>query len=361
MGPGDLQKMTCDLETPLGSRDAAVLVGTETGDDAGVYLLPSLMPDGGLSATTATPSVGAAAASGLALVQTADYITPPFDDPESYGRIAAANSLSDVYAMGGTPITALNLCVFPKDLDLQAARAILHGAAQTLKEAGAALLGGHTVRGPELLFGLSVSGLVSPSHIWRNVGAQPGDVLLLTKPLGAGLIVTGCRKGLVSKADQAACQRGLMQLNKAAAQTLARFTVHAATDVTGFSLVGHALGMTRRNDVSLQLHCTALPLYAGALALAAAGITCGGAQNNRRAYREQLGLCDPSGQPTEQPLSAAYEEVLFDPQTSGGLLCALPEAEAEAALKALMDAGVTAACVGKVRALAEKALLIVPQ
>jgi selenide,water dikinase len=321
-----------------------VLVGTETGDDAGVILVPPGIPPG-------------LAAAGTGIVQTADFITPPFDDPQAYGEIAAANALSDVYAMGGRPISALNLCVFPAALELAVAREVLHAAQAKLREAGAALLGGHTVRGPELLFGLAVVGVVDPQRIWRNVGGQPGDALLLTKPLGSGLVVSGARKGAVAAADLRQCKLGMAQLNRRAAEILGSYSVHAATDVTGFGLVGHALGMagTEGTDavtaaVTIELWADALPVYDGALALAAAGVTCAGAKNNRRAYRERIAL--PAALP------AAYEELLFDPQTAGGLLCALPAAEAPAALAALRAAGVPAAEVGAVRARADHALLI---
>ena len=312
---------------PRLARNKAVLVATETGDDAGVYLVePEPRPDG---------------SSGIGIVQTADFITPPFDDPEAYGEIAAANALSDVYAMGGRPISALNLCVFPAALAAVAGRAILHGAQRKLREAGAELLGGHTVRGPELLFGLSVTGVVAPDRIWRNVGARPGDALILTKPLGSGLIVTGSRKGLISDAERRACCSGMAMLNRRAAELLAAAEVHAATDVTGFGLIGHALGMTRLGDVVLAISAASLPAYPGALALAAQGVTCGGAKNNRRAYRDRIEV--------KGALSAAATELLFDPQTSGGLLCALPAADAAAMLTKLKDAGVPASCIGEVR------------
>jgi selenide,water dikinase len=289
----------------------------ETGDDAGVYLLPD---------------------AATAVVTTADFITPPFDDPDGYGRIAAANALSDVYAMGGTPLCAINLCMLPPELHLDVAREILDGARALLHQDGVSLLGGHTVRGTELFYGLSVTGSVAADRIWRNVGAQPGDALLLTKPLGAGLIVTAARKKLVDEASQKACAATMATTNRRAAEILRRFDVHAATDVTGFGLVGHALGMTRAGDVSLQLELSALPVYAGARALAAAGLTCAGARKNREAYAARLSL--------SAPLSAADEELLYDPQTSGGLLVALPDFQASAAERALFESGIIAARIG---------------
>lgn len=294
-----------------------VLVGTETGDDAGVLRLRDE----------------------LGLIVTADYITPPLDDPFAYGQIAAANSLSDVYAMGGVPRTALNLCVFPRELAPAVAQEILAGAAEVAARAGAPILGGHTVRGPELLFGLSVTGTVHPGRIWRNVGAQPGDVLLLTKPLGTGLLVSGYRRGLRSLDDMREVVAGMTTLNQAAHAALAELPVHAATDVTGFGLVGHALGMTQ-GGVTLRIRVGALPVYGGALALAARGVTCAGAKANRAAYAGRI-----SG---IERLPGEQLELLHDPQTSGGLLLALPPEAGAAARAALQARGVLCAEIGVV-------------
>lgn len=315
-----------------GAAQAAVLVGTETGDDAGVFLVRDLT------------------AQGTGLIQTVDFITPLVDDPLLFGQIAAANSLSDVYAMGGRPISALNLCVFPKELPAAAARAILDGANQKLREAGAVLLGGHTVRGPELLFGLSVCGIVDPARIWRNVGAQPGDCLLLTKPLGAGLLATGLRRGLLSADEYTEWTGQLTRLNRDAAEALQAFPVSAATDVTGFGLVGHSLGMTKVGAVSLRINVRRLPVYGGALRLASAGVTCGGARNNRQAFSERVELSDE--------VTAGWREVLFDPQTSGGLLVALPRLGCQDALSALRSAGVSASVIGEVTEAAARPLCV---
>lgn len=327
MGPGDLQALLSLVKGPAGAapRDPAILVGTETGDDAGVY---QIAPD-------------------QAVVVTADFITPLLDDPGLFGEIAAANSLSDVYAMGGRPVAAINLCVFPDALDREAAAEILAGAERKVAEAEAAMLGGHTVRGQELLFGLSVTGLVPPGRIWRNVGARPGDALVLTKPLGTGLLITGLRRGLVTPADIGEAIAGMAALNRRAAEALRGHEVHAATDVTGFSLVGHALGMTRAPGVALVIEAARLPVYPGAWRLAAAGVTCGGAKANRRTYADRIAVAPALCRP-DDPEAVALAELLHDPQTSGGLLVALPEAEAEAALRALGDAGVAAARIGGV-------------
>lgn len=292
----------------------------------------------------------------LALVTTADLITPLLDDPGLFGAIAAANALSDVYAMGGRPLTALNLCVFPRELTGEVARELLAGAQATVAQAGAVILGGHTVRGPELLYGLAVTGEVHPARVWRNVGAQAGDALLLTKPLGTGLFVTALRRGLVALPDHApdhaagaaglaAAIAGMRSLNRAAAEILATCTIHACTDVTGFGLLGHALGMTRAG-ARVQLSLSALPVYPGALALAEQGVTCGGARANRQAYTAS-GLVTLAA-----PLDPAQDELLHDPQTSGGLLAALPQEQAAAALRRLHDAGVAAAQIGAVLSVA---------
>ena len=277
----------------------------------------------------------------LALVMTADLITPLIDDPYAFGAIAAANALSDVYAMGGRPRTALNLCVFPRELTGPVARELLDGARDTAAAADTLIAGGHTVRGPELLYGLSVTGEVHPQRVWRNVGARPGDGLLLTKPLGTGLLITALRRGLLPPDDPAvqAAVAGMRALNRAAAELLADAQVHACTDVTGFGLMGHALGMTRRG-ARLQLSLAALPLYVGALPLGEQGVTCAGARANRAAYQARVQLLTP--------LSPGQEELLYDPQTSGGLLLALPMAAVDDALRRLRDVGCPAALVGEV-------------
>lgn len=340
MGPGDLHALlkSSGLVLPNAAADLAlgdVLVGLETGDDAGVVRLDAQQ----------------------ALVTTADFITPPFDDPQGYGRIAAANAISDVYAMGGRPVCAINLCLFPRGLEKEVAAEILAGARAVLAGAGVALVGGHSVYAQELFFGLSVTGVVAPDRIWRNVGAQPGDALILTKPLGTGLLVSGVRRGLLgqslSPADLQDCAEGMAATNRQAAAVLQGFSVHAATDVTGFALVGHALGMTRAEHPAVRLYIDLdrLPLYPGALALAAAGVTCGGAKNNRAAYRSQLEI--------DGSLDAAHEELLFDPQTSGGLLVALPAQDSEAALAALHAQGVPAQVIGQVEERGDRPPIVV--
>jgi len=301
--------------------DADILVGTETGDDAAVYRLDDER----------------------ALVVTADFITPVCDDPFRYGEIAAANALSDVFAMGGRPLTAVALCCFPKELELEVASEILAGGQHKTREAGAFVLGGHTVRNDELLYGLAVTGLCHPGRILRNVGARAGDALVLTKALGTGLIINGRRKGLGGDADFEAALASMGRLNRVAAEAALRHGAHAATDVTGFGLGGHALKMALGSGVVLQIDAGALPLLDGAIALAAAGVTTRSTAGNRAAVADHLRVAAP----TPPPL---LDALLHDPQTSGGLLVALPEAEVAAFLEAVAALGPGAARIGQVLA-----------
>ena len=290
-----------------------VLVGVETGDDAGVYQLRA----------------------DLGIVVTADFITPVIDDPFLYGQVAASNSLSDVYAMGGRPVAALNLCAFPKPLEPAVAREILDGGRAKVAEAGGAILGGHTVRNEELLYGLAVTGVIDPARIVRNVGAQPGDALILTKPIGTGMIINGARKGLVSDEELRACCVIMATLNRAASEVMLRFDVHAATDVTGFGLAGHAMGMTRGTSpaVGLRIDWSAVPLYERASVLVKTGVKTGSTGPNRAA---QAGRVQWSKPPPDE-----MEPLLYDPQTAGGLLMAIPAAQADACVRALHEAGVS--------------------
>ncbi|MCC6989404.1 MAG: selenide, water dikinase SelD, partial [Acidobacteria bacterium] len=228
--------------------DPRVLVDFRTADDAGVYAWEG----------------------GPALVQTVDFFTPIVDDPYLYGQIAAANSLSDVYAMGGRPVTALAIAGFPEDtLDTDTIRAIFRGGFDALREAGVALLGGHTVRDKEIKFGYAVTGAVDPAHMWTNAGAQAGDALLLTKPIGTGIIGTAIKFGRVPDEVVAAAVASMRTLNKAAAETLRAVTVHACTDITGFGLLGHASEMAAASGVALELDAAAVPLIEGVLPLVA--------------------------------------------------------------------------------------------
>ncbi len=304
--------------------DSAVLVGTETGDDAGVYALSDE----------------------VALVQTADFITPVVDDPYRFGQVAAANSISDVYAMGGRPVTALALCAFPKELAPDVAREILAGGQDKVAEAGASILGGHTVRNEELLYGLSVTGVVHPKKILRNVGAKPGDALVLTKALGTGLIINGRRKGLGSDEELDAALQQMATLNRVASELAVAFAAHACTDITGFGLSGHTLGMAVGSGVGVVIDATSLPLLPGARARITDGVTTGSTKPNRAAATPRMRL--------SEPLSTELDQIVHDPQTSGGLLIALPAALADELVAALREKGVPrAARIGEVVAAGE--------
>jgi selenide,water dikinase len=301
--------------------DPRVLVDYRTADDAGVYAWES----------------------GPALVQTVDFFTPIVDDPYTYGRIAAANSVSDVYAMGGRPLTALAIAGFPEDLvDAATIAAVFRGGFDTLRDAGVALLGGHTVRDREIKFGYAVTGAVDPSRILTNAGARPGDVLILTKRLGTGVIGTAIKFGRAPSAVVDEAVRSMTALNKAAAEALARVDgVHACTDVTGFGLLGHGSEVAAASGVTLVIQAAALPLIDGVLPLVGANRP-GGLKSNRDHFAAAIEIGP------EVPLDVT--DLAWDPQTSGGLLVTVDPACAEAALAALREGGVpTAVRIGEVR------------
>jgi selenium donor protein len=299
-------------------RDERVLVGPETADDAGVFLLD-----------------------GRALVATADFITPVCDDPRRFGRVAAANSLSDVYAMGGRPLFALNLCCFPDaGVPDGVFLAILEGAVAALGEAGAALLGGHTVRDPELKFGLAVVGEAAPDRLLTNAGARAGDRLVLTKPLGTGVLINAFKADKLDEAGLEPALREMERLNAEASRLALAHGATAATDVTGFGLAGHALGMARASGAGLRVEAGRLPVHDGFYRLAAAGVSTGCTGANESAAA--AAFSDRAG------LSAVQREVLFDPQTSGGLLLTLPPASVPPLLAALAASGHRAAEIGEV-------------
>jgi len=298
----------------------SVLVGPENSDDAGVYRYGE-----------------------KALVATADFITPVCDDPRRFGRVAAANSISDIYAMGGWPLFALNLCCFPeKNFPPEAGKAILEGAAATLGECGAALLGGHSVHDKDLKFGLSVVGEVDPDRILTNGGALPGDHLILTKPLGTGVLINAFKADRLDAAGLEPALVEMERLNARAAELALAHDVRAATDITGFGLAGHALEVARASGALLRLHFAALPVHERFYELVARGVTTGATAPNRRHVAEFL--TDRHG------LSKAQSELLHDPQTSGGLLLSVPAESAAALLADLLAAGHTAARIGEVRA-----------
>lgn len=299
--------------------DPNVLVGFDTADDAGVYLLDA----------------------DRALVQTVDFFTPIVDDPFAYGRIAAANAVSDVYAMGGRPITALAIAAFPaKDFPAETVRAIFAGGLSVLRECGVALLGGHTVQDLEVKFGYAVTGLVSPDAVWTNAGARVGDLLILTKALGTGVIATAAKFGRTDAAVLDGAMASMQSTNRAAAEALLRVpgAVHGCTDITGFGLVGHACEMASASGVAFEIDVPALPVLPGARALALGNRT-GGLVNNRAHF----GALVDEGAVASDLLALA-----FDPQTSGGLLAAVDPAVAVTVMACLADAGVPAATVGRV-------------
>jgi selenide,water dikinase len=303
--------------------DDRVLVDFRTADDAGVYRWEG----------------------GPALVQTVDFFTPIVDDPYTYGEIAAANAVSDIYAMGGRPLTALAIAAFPKEgLDHGVIRAIFQGGFDKLREANVSLLGGHTVQDLEIKFGYAVTGAIDPDRILTNTGAKPGDVLFLTKPLGTGIVGTAIKFERAASALVDDAVRAMRTLNRAAAealQSLPKGSVHACTDITGFGFVGHASQMARASGVTLEIDSRTLPLFDGVLAVAASNRS-GGMATNLEHYGAAVRM-DPR-------VDDALATVLYDPQTSGGLLVAVKHEAAPAARKALSAASVQAAEIGTVGA-----------
>jgi len=277
-----------------------------------------------------------------ALVATADFITPVCDDARRFGRVAAANAISDVYAMGGRPLFALNLCCFPEDLPAGALAGILGGGAEALGEAGAVLLGGHSVRDPELKFGMAVVGEADRARLLTNAGAVPGERLLLTKPLGTGVLINAFKGDKLDAAGLEPALREMERLNADASRLALAHGATAATDVTGFGLAGHALGMAKASGVALRIAYSALPVHEGFFGLARSGVTTGCTTANEENVRPFLSVAPQ--------LDRVERELLFDPQTSGGLMIAAPAERARELLRALLDAGHRAAEIGEVLA-----------
>ena len=300
-----------DLEV---SPDANLLVGFETSDDAAVYRLTS----------------------DIALISTVDYITPPVDDPWWFGQIAAANSLSDVYAMGGKPLTALNLVMFPsKKLDMGLLKDILRGGSEKIMEAHAAMAGGHSVDDNEPKYGLAVTGQVHPERILTNRGCRAGDALILTKPLGTGVLFNANRSGKLPYPELEAILPQIAALNSKAIETALNFEVHACTDITGFGILGHSLEMALAGRLQIEIVYDHLPFYPEALHMYQKGENTGSNEPNRQLAG---GFWEAA-----KTLSSDAEELLFDPQTSGGLLLSVPQAEADDLVAALRAAGVESA------------------
>jgi selenide,water dikinase len=279
----------------------------------------------------------------LALIQTVDFFTPIVDDPRTFGRIAAANALSDVYAMGGTPMLAMNIVCFPrKRLPLEVLREVLRGGQEVVEEAGALLVGGHSVEDPELKYGLSVTGSVHPDRVVTNAGARPGDRLVLTKPLGTGVIATAIKAGLAPSGAEADAVRWMTTLNRSAAEAMLEVGAHACTDVTGFGLLGHALEMARASRVALEIAAAAVPLIDGVRELAAMGMLPAGSFANRAFCGAEVDI--------EAGVDPLLVDLLADAQTSGGLLIAVAAERAAALHAALARRGVPHAEIGSVSA-----------
>ena len=288
----------------------------------------------------------------MALVTTADFITPPVDDPYLFGQIAAANSISDIYAMGGKPVTCLNLVGFPADkLGPEILHGIVEGALSKITESGAVLAGGHTTDDEEPKFGLSVTGIVHPENYWRNVGAEPGDVLILTKPIGSGVIFNANLKNWVSDQALDECIQTITTLNQQAAAVMADFDIHAVTDITGFGLGGHALEMAEGSGVTLEIRADDVPIMREALEMYQKGMRTGVNAANRALIEDSARF--------EKSLPGWHEEIFVDPQTSGGLLMSLPASQSEPLLEALHKGGVTEAqIVGNVKSFVEPNYLV---
>ncbi|MBS2967614.1 selenide, water dikinase SelD [Metabacillus sp. KIGAM252] len=319
IGPADLQEVIRSLPPAMPNPD--LLVGLDTSDDAGVYRLTD----------------------DLAIVQTLDFFTPIVDDPYSFGQVAAANAISDIYAMGGKPLTALNIVAFPiADLDKQILADILRGAGDKLKEAGATLVGGHSIEDKEPKFGLAVTGTVHPDKVRANTGAKPGDKLILTKPIGVGILTSSIKRDLLTEDEVARVTEVMATLNKTAAETMASYDVHACTDVTGFGLLGHTSEMAKGSKAGIRIAKEAVPILPRVRDLAEQGVIPGGTKNNFAHLQGDVTF--PNG------MDQIDQYILCDAVTSGGLLISVAGDEADALLKDLQDAGVEAGMIGEVTA-----------
>ena len=317
MPPGDLDRALCGLEFPT---DSNVIVGLETADDAGVYKVSD----------------------DLAIIQTVDFFTPIVDDPYAFGQIAAANALSDVYAMGGVPKTAMNLVAFPlKDMDLSVLRQIIQGGLDKLREAGVVLVGGHSVEDKELKYGLSVTGFIHPDRVLTKKNLQVGDRLILTKPLGTGIINTAIKGGLASKEITDTVTRLMAALNKDAAEIMQDYPVHACTDITGFGFLGHLAEMVVDSGAGIRIQANRVPILPQTLNYAGMGLVPAGAYKNREFFERHVDFAIG--------VDILIQDILFDPQTSGGLLICVQGKRADDLLEALKENGIhDAAIVGQV-------------
>jgi len=311
--------------------DSRVIVGSESKDDAGVYRINDE----------------------LALVQTLDFITPICDDPFEFGRIAACNSLSDVYAMGGKPLTAMNIVAFPsKKFSLDILGKILAGGLAVMKEADVQLLGGHTIDDSELKYGLSVTGIVHPDKVLRNNSIKPGDSLVITKSLGTGIIATAVKAGLADREILNGFIKSMGTLNSYAAEIMLKYNVNACTDVTGFGLAGHILEMIEGNELSVIVNSGNLPILDGAIENASTGFIPGGLYRNKKYVGERCLVADY--------VRREIADLVFDPQTSGGLIISMPRNEAESMVNQMRDAGIiSASIIGEVVKNGRKGITII--
>ena len=325
MGAGTLAKM---LEGFKAHTDPRLIVGYDRSDDASVYVLDE----------------------STALIQTTDFFPPIVDDPYLYGKIAATNALSDVYAMGGEPKLALNILCAAESMAEETIRQILRGGYDAAYDAGAIITGGHTIRGAEPIYGLAVSGFVHPKKVLTNSNARPGDVLILTKPLGVGIITTGAKADMVDQAVMERIYNQMATLNKTARDIMVQYDVHSCTDVTGFALLGHIYEMAQGSGCTVHIQTDRVPYHPEALELAAMGLVPAGAYRNREFAQ--------AGVAVRGKLSLAMEDILYDPQTSGGLLFALPGEEAEACLARLRESVPDAAIIGYVTEKEESYIVV---
>jgi selenide,water dikinase len=317
IGPADLAQVLRNL--PPVEPNPNLLVGLDTSDDAGVYKLTDE----------------------LALVQTLDFFTPIVDDPYDFGQIAAANAISDIYAMGGTPLTVLNIVAFPiSTLDKSILADILRGAADKVKEAGATLVGGHSIDDKEPKFGLAVTGLVHPDKVRANASAQPGDQLILTKPIGVGILTTSLKNGQLNEDETKRLTNVMTTLNKTAAETMAPYNVHACTDVTGFGLIGHALEMAKGSNLGVTIRQEHVQFLPRVRELAEKGFVPGGTKNNFKHVQTDVTF--------PESLDEVGRWMLCDAVTSGGLLISVAAEDASSLLQALLDNGVEASHIGEV-------------
>jgi selenide,water dikinase len=314
---------------PKQPKDENLIVGFDTADDAGVYRLRD----------------------DLAIVQTVDFFTPIVDDPYEYGRISALNSINDVWAMAGTPITAMAITCFPKKgVDPAILAEIMRGGLETLNSHGVTLVGGHSVDNEQIMFGYAVTGVIDPNKIARNSGARPGDAIILTKPIGTGVISTGIKSGKAADSVVDASIRTMLTPGKYAAEAMREFNVAGATDVTGFALIGHAWEMAIASNVTIEIDSSSVPLLPGALELAAAGLLTSGDKTNREYVGDDVEI--------GQSVDVNLVKLLFDPQTAGGMLISAPSGRVAELLRTLREHYSNAAVIGKVTEKASRSISV---